>query len=321
MIAYADKLIGKIVDKIDELKLTEKTLIIVMGDNGTKESFFHVLPEGTIWPARKGGNTDNGIHVPLVLRQPGTIPPGKAGTMRRYDGLIHLTDIYPTIAEAAGVEIPNPKSIDGISFWQQATGAAGEPRKMIHGWYTGNNPYTAKDILLEHAFDKQFKRYAPDKDFPDGRFFDLRTDPLERSGGQYKEYLFKVRRYKGLDMNQLTEEQQAAYDRLGAYLDEHKMVRVKELNIRNRVSRMRAGEVHELACDVLPEKAIRRNVIWESSDPVILSIDKFGVMTAHKPGKATIRVFSWDDARPLAKNLEETYLRTGIQDKLVIRVD
>lgn len=320
MIAYTDKLIGKVVDKIDELNLTEKTLIIVMGDNGTKEVFFHVLPDGTVYPARKGGNTDNGIHVPLLLRQPGTIPSGNDGKMRRYDGLVHLTDIFPTIAEAAGVDVPNPDSIDGISFWKQATGAPGEPRKMIHGWYTGNNPYTAKDVLLEYAFDKNFKRYAPDKDFPNGRFFDLRTDLLEREGSHFKEYKFKVRRYSGLQMDKLTKEQQDGYKRLGAYLDEMQMVHVEALKIQEGIARLKAGEQHQLACQIIPEAATRRNVIWESSDPDVLSVDKFGVMTAHKPGKVTIRVFSWDDARPMAKNLKQAYFRTGIQDRLEVQV-
>lgn len=320
MIAYTDKLVGKVVDKIDALGLSEETLIIVMSDNGTKEVFTHVFPDGSVYPGRKGGNTDNGIHIPLVLRQPGTIPSGSPGNYRRYDGLIHLTDIYPTIAEAAGIELSNTESIDGISFWEQAKGAAGEPRDVIHGWYNANNPYTSVDTILEYAFDKDFKRYAPDKLYLEGRFFDLRTDPLERVGDRVEELRWGVLRYSGLKLDQLTPEQQRAYDRLGEVLEKNKMTRVSGLKIEDQIAFMNVGSTHNLSCEVLPEKATRRNVIWESSNPSVLSVDKFGMLTAHAPGEATIHVYSWDDARPLAKNLEETYLKTGIQDRCEVTV-
>lgn len=320
MLAYTDKLIGQIVDKIDSLGLAENTLIIVMGDNGTKEAFHHVLPDGTIYPGRKGGNADNGIHVPLVLRQPGTIPAATHDDFRRYDGLIHLTDIYPTMADAAGIEIQNTESIDGVSFWNQAKGEKTEARDHIHAWYNANNPYTSEDTILEYAFDKNFKRYAPDKHFPEGRFFDLRTDLLEREGDRFVELRFSILRYSGLKLDRLTPEQQAAYDRLGLVLEANKMTAVSALSIQNSVSKLKAGKTHNLACSVIPSSATRKNVIWESSDPSILSIDKFGVVTAHKKGKAKITVYSWDDARPLSKNLKESYLKTGVQDTVDIQV-
>ena len=71
MIAYMDKLIGKVIDKLDEHKLRERTLVVLMGDNGTKESFTHVLADGTLYPVGKGGNKDNGLHVPLIMSRAG----------------------------------------------------------------------------------------------------------------------------------------------------------------------------------------------------------------------------------------------------------
>ncbi|WP_334313460.1 sulfatase-like hydrolase/transferase [Psychrosphaera algicola] len=50
MITYMDKLVGKVVNKLEEQGLIENTLIVVMGDNGTKSTFGHVLPDGTIYP-------------------------------------------------------------------------------------------------------------------------------------------------------------------------------------------------------------------------------------------------------------------------------
>jgi len=321
MIEYADKLIGRIVDKIDQLGLTENTLIVVMGDNGTKEIFTHILPDGSTYPGRKGGTADNGLHVPLILRQPGTIPAGKDGALRRYDGLIHVTDIYPTIAEAAGVEIPNRDAIDGISFWPQATGAPGEPRRYIHGWHNGNNPYTSRDTLIEFVFDKHFKRYAPDPHYPRGRLFDLRTDLFERAGGEYVELKWGVRKYRGLDLDHLTDEQRAAWERLGRLLEKHRHVPVKALRIENAPTTLRVGETATIHCAVLPANATRRNIIWESDNPAVLDINKFGDLTARARGTATIHVYSWDDAWPQASGRAPEYRRDGITDAVTVTVE
>ena len=78
MIRYMDKMIGNVVEKLRQQDLLDNTLIVVMGDNGTKETFGHVLPDGSIYPGRKGGNADNGLHVPLVLHYPGKIPAGNS---------------------------------------------------------------------------------------------------------------------------------------------------------------------------------------------------------------------------------------------------
>lgn len=319
MLSYTDKLIGKVVDRIEEHGLTERTLVIIMGDNGTKEAFSHTLKDGSIYPGRKGGNTDNGLHVPMIMRMP-TVIPSESST-RTYDGLVNLTDVFPTIADAAGVEIPHRVRLDGISFWRQLTGESdGEHREVIYTWYNGNNHYQNQETTLRYAFNKEFKRYGPSHHYPEGRFFDLRTDPLERAGETYVELRWGVRQYSGLDIDNLTPEQQEAFEDLGSVLKAHEYVAVGELRIIPGAKSMKVGEQKILRCEVYPEDATRFGTIWESSDPGVASIDKFGEVTAHKPGEATIRVFSWDDAYPTSNNNDSTYYRSGIQDAMRISV-
>ena len=117
MIAYMDKMIGRVIDKLDELDLREDTLIIVMGDNGTKEAFSYTLADGSEFIGGKGYCKVNGLQVPLILSYPGTIDPDT-----QYNGLINLTDLLPTICEAAQISLPNEDDLDGISFWAQVTG-------------------------------------------------------------------------------------------------------------------------------------------------------------------------------------------------------
>ncbi|MCM2374591.1 sulfatase-like hydrolase/transferase [Aporhodopirellula aestuarii] len=321
MIAYTDKLIGKVVDQINTLGLRDNTLIVVMGDNGTKEPFTHILPDGSEYPGGKGSTTDNGTHVPLVLSLPGTIPTGDSDSDRTYDGLVDLADIHPTLCDAAGIVPPNQADLDGISFWQQALGKQDEHRTSSYVWYNHNRPMTDPSEVLQYAFDKNFKRYGPDRYYPAGRFFDLRSDRLETSGrtkvkgpGWNKYY------HSGLDIETLDTEQRDAFDRLGDVLAAHRYVAVTELKIRNRSVAMRSGESAQMTADVLPSNATRNNVIWESSDPSIVSVDKFGLITAHRSGNAVLSVYSWDDAFPVANQSPITFSRDGLTDSVPISV-
>ncbi|MFC7337288.1 sulfatase-like hydrolase/transferase [Haloferula chungangensis] len=315
MIEYMDKLIGNVVAKLDEHGLRENTLIIVMGDNGTKEPFIHVLPDGREYNGGKGGNKDNGLHVPLVLSWLGKIPESKT-----YDGLVDVVDIYPTIAEAADVEIPDKPKIDGISFWPQATGKPGEARKVIYTWFNGNQPIEDHTKLLKYAFTKDFKRYAPSKLFPEGRFFDLRSDPLEDAGDKKIKTGWVHYQSSGLLLEALDQEQKAAYLALGKVIDAHDFQHVEGLKITTGNHQLKKHESKQLAWEILPADATRQNVIWESSDPKVASVDKFGVLHAHAPGEVKVTLYSWDDAMPQASGNAPTFRRDGLRDTIAVTV-
>ena len=71
MVAYMDKLIGKVINKLDQLGLRENTLIVLMGDNGTKACFSYTLADGSEFIGGKGHAKVNGLQVPLMLSMPG----------------------------------------------------------------------------------------------------------------------------------------------------------------------------------------------------------------------------------------------------------
>lgn len=318
MIAYTDKLIGKVVTKLDELGLRENTLIVVVGDNGTKETFAHIFPDGTVYPARKGGHADNGIHVPLVLNQPNTIPASRL--TNQYQGLIDISDIYPTLAEAANVNIPNKKDIDGISFWPQVKGAKHESREVIFHTGIDNFKYTEKNGIIRYAFTKDFKRYAPSYHFPKGRFFDLRTDLFERVGDDVKSFRWGKLRYSGLPLDKLTKEQQAAYDKLGKVLAENQIVNAEKLTIKSTKKRLTINETLTLQAQLIPANTTRNGIVWHSSNPTVASVNKFGEVIAHQAGEVTIKAYSWSDAQPLAHGRDPEFLTTGVQDAFELTV-
>ena len=318
MMDYMDKLIGEVTDKLDALGLREKTLIVVMGDNGTKTCFSYTLADGSKFIGGKGHTTMNGLQVPLVLSMPGTIAEGS-----RYAGLVNLTDLYPTLCEFAGLEIPNADDLDGVSFWPQASGQdSSVHRGHIYTWYNANKAMTQTEKLIRFAHEPGFKRYAPDAGHPGGRFFDLRSDPYEKAN-DYDKRVHKglgIYHTSGIDRSSLNAEQQAAYDRLGAILASHTYVPVGAAKIAPIRSSIRVGDRLQLTADVAPKNATLRNVIWESSDPEIATVDKFGVLTARQTGEVEILLYTWDEVRPLAAGKQSAVAAGSHADKVSFQV-
>jgi len=165
MTAYADQLVGRVVAKLDELKLRENTLLIFIGDNGTLGSITSRF-NGTDFKGGKGRTTHRGIHVPCIVNWPAALKQGRVNT-----DLISSTDFLPTICEAAGVV--EPASIDGVSFLPQLRGESGTPREWLYTWYSPRQ--NADMTVRECAFNHNFKLYRT------GEFFDLADDPDEKN--------------------------------------------------------------------------------------------------------------------------------------------
>lgn len=129
MVQYMDKIIGKIVAKLDEHGLRENTLIIFTGDNGTDK------PIVTKWRGRevvggKGQVNDFGARVPLVVNWPGTIKPAVQETE-----LVEFSDILPTLCEVAGAALPENYPGDGLSLWPVLSGEGTRNKEYVYIWY------------------------------------------------------------------------------------------------------------------------------------------------------------------------------------------
>jgi arylsulfatase A len=166
MVAYVDKMVGRVTAQLEALKLSEKTLVIFTGDNGTHPSLRSTL-NGRVAPGDKGRPTDAGTHTPLLAQWKGHIPAGKVN-----QDLIDFTDFLPTLAEIAGAKPPAGVTIDGHSFAPQLQGRKGRPREWIFCHY---DPRWANFKFTRYAQDKRYKLYF------DGALFDYRQDPFEKS--------------------------------------------------------------------------------------------------------------------------------------------
>jgi arylsulfatase A len=175
MVGYMDKLVGRVVAKVDELGIRDDTLIIFLGDNGTGRGTISKF-KGQPYQGGKGLATARGMHVPLIVRWPGHIASSQVN-----GELVGPVDFLPTMCEAAGVELPSTLTIDGQSFLPQALGdPKATPRPWLYTWYSSNGTMARKT---------EFARTKTRKLYNDGRFFDLTQDPYEEGRAQREEEL------------------------------------------------------------------------------------------------------------------------------------
>lgn len=105
MVESMDFSVGRILDKLDKLKL-ENTIVVFTSDNGG----IYAISKQTPLRAGKGAYYEGGIRVPLSIRWQGKIQPSKT------DVPVSNLDFYPTFKELLELEIPENKVLDGINL-------------------------------------------------------------------------------------------------------------------------------------------------------------------------------------------------------------
>lgn len=107
LVESVDDAIGTIVATLDELSLSENTLIIFTSDNGGLKG----PTDNTPLRSGKGYAYEGGIRVPLIAKWPGNIPAGTTS-----DAPVSSVDIFPTLLQAARIDAEPANPIDGISL-------------------------------------------------------------------------------------------------------------------------------------------------------------------------------------------------------------
>lgn len=189
MTEYADHLIGRLIQHLEELGLRDDTIIFFSGDNGAA---IRVFNEKRTTAGGKGKLTETGVNVPLIVSG------GPVVQLGRTDALTDFTDVLPTLAEFAGVELPEDYRGDGHSIASFLTGQAQDtPRTWIASaaavWpvrIEDSNYYTIPpayrlDRLYWHPLavgsvvrDRRFKLWHYPLEPP--ALFDLDADPGEK---------------------------------------------------------------------------------------------------------------------------------------------
>jgi arylsulfatase A len=131
MVTRLDKEVGRVLAALDELKLSENTIVLFTSDHGAT---FEAGNKGTSayhksnGPFRGQKRTlwEGGIRVPGVVRWPGNVPAGRTS-----DDVVHMTDVMPTILAATGAEAAGAAKLDGQNLLDVWRGAGKSPDRTL----------------------------------------------------------------------------------------------------------------------------------------------------------------------------------------------
>lgn len=139
MITHLDQHVGRVLQTLDELNLTNKTVVLFSSDNGTT----HYTPNDDVFgvggcdPAffnstgdlrgHKGSLHEGGIRVPLIVRWPGQVTPGSQSSFPTY-----FADQFPTLCDIA--KLNKPDGLDGISLVPTLTGQGAQAARNPMVW-------------------------------------------------------------------------------------------------------------------------------------------------------------------------------------------
>jgi arylsulfatase A len=158
-VTYMDKLVGQLRAELERLKLSDNTILVFFGDNGTAGGRANAATiGGRRLIGQKGSMQEGGSLEPLIVYWPGVTPKGKVS-----GDLISAVDFVPTFAEIAGVPLPKDKILDGKSFNAQLHGEEGNPSSTIFVQLANNYYVRSSGYKLNQA----------------GELFDMSKAPFE----------------------------------------------------------------------------------------------------------------------------------------------
>ena len=148
--------VGRLLQKLEELKLAEDTIVCFFHDNG---------PNGSRWnggmKGRKGSTDEGGVRSPLLIRWPNGIRGGKK--VKEIAGAI---DLLPTLADLANVKIQSTKTLDGVSLKPLLTKDAPDwPERQIVSVWNKKLSIRTQRYRLDHR----------------GELYDITQDPEQRT--------------------------------------------------------------------------------------------------------------------------------------------
>ena len=165
MITALDRSVGKIVQKLKDLDIYGKTMIIFTSDNGGAN---YIELEDINKPFRgwKISFFEGGIRVPFIISWPDEINPGSI-----FNSAVHHFDIFPTIASAAKATSFNEKDLDGVNLLPYIKNEnPDEPHQTLF-WRSGNHQSVLHKKWKYIVSKKENKRWL----------FDTSIDPLEKN--------------------------------------------------------------------------------------------------------------------------------------------
>lgn len=179
--------VGRVMDKLKELRLEENTIVLYFHDNGPNSWRWNSGMKG-----RKGSTDEGGVRSPLFIRWPGKIEPGK-----NIASISAAIDLLPTLTDLAGIDHAPKKPLDGMSLKPLLLEKQPPwPDRMIFSHWNENVSVRTQRYRLDHQ----------------GMLFDMQRDPGQRQNianqmvPVAETLLMEVQRWRQQVLHELPEE-------------------------------------------------------------------------------------------------------------------
>ena len=173
-VSFIDAQVGRVLHELDELGLSENTIVILLGDHG-----YHLRDHG-LWC--KHSNFENAVHVPMIVRTPMMDEPGEQAPRasgQSSDALVEFVDLYPSLCELCGLTPP------GGGEQLQGTSLVPLLREPGRGWKQAAFSQYARGKTLGESIrtDRfRFTRWSPPSgDVVGLELYDHALDPGENT--------------------------------------------------------------------------------------------------------------------------------------------
>jgi len=173
--AEMDHRVGEILDQLARCNAADHTLLLFGSDNGPE---FRRPWRGTagIWRGTYHTSMEGALRVPFLLRWPGQVPAGVTS-----NEIIHITDLYPTVARIAEATVPRDRPIDGVDQTDFFRGKQARSNREGFCYYIKTELRAAKwrDWKMHFVWEEEPNEGTRHLEVP--FLFNLIRDPKEES--------------------------------------------------------------------------------------------------------------------------------------------
>jgi len=156
-VSYIDQQIGNVLQALEDLDLSEDTIVIITSDHGFS------LSEHNRWSKHNLFKVEN--QVPLFIRVPGLSNSGKS------DSFVELIDLYPTICDLLGLE--KPDQLEGMSLVENIKNPNLISKTNAYSRYTNGDMY----ISDNYAYSEW--KYSEEGKIIGRMLYDMKNDPFQ----------------------------------------------------------------------------------------------------------------------------------------------
>jgi arylsulfatase A-like enzyme len=173
-----DTQIGRLMKRLEELKLADNTLIVFSSDNGPEEIFIRNAGHSGVgspgpFRGRKRSLYEGGIRVPLIVRWPKGVKPGQVDNT----SVLCAADFLPTVCKLAGAEVPKGHDLDGEDRTATLSGKAARTKPLFWEWRFNVAGHVLNRCPMLAMRDGQWKLLMN----PDGSRVELYDVPADAS--------------------------------------------------------------------------------------------------------------------------------------------